>query len=123
MSLQGPIFIVDDDDAVRDSLKTLLSTSYDDVREFPSGQEFLDRYRRGERGCLILDLHLPGMDGSEILDRMAAASIRLPTVLITGRVDDDIRARAAQAGVVALLDKPIEFDDLDSAVERALAQG
>jgi len=117
----GPtIFVVDDDDAVRDSLKLLLSTLYDDVRVFESGQRFLADNHRTTTACLILDVHLPGMDGFEVMERMNKAAIELPVILITGRSDAAIRHRAKVLGAAALLDKPIDYDNLVAALEKAL---
>jgi FixJ family two-component response regulator len=120
MTQGGPIYIVDDDDAVRDSLRTLLEIGFSGVRAFDSCREFLDAYDRNGNGCLILDIHLPDMTGFELMERLAADDARLPTILVTGRSDDGIRARAATLGAVALLDKPVDYDDLIAALARAL---
>lgn len=116
----GPtIFVVDDDDAVRDSLRLLLSTLFDDVRVFDSGRHFLDSDHQGAPACVILDIHLPEMDGFEVIQRMRQADIDLPVILITGRSDTVIRSRAEALGATALLDKPIDYDNLMNALERA----
>lgn len=119
MALGPTIFVVDDDDAVRDSLKLLLSTLYDDVRVFDSGQHFLDGNHGGVPACVILDIHLPEMDGFEVMQRMRRAAIDLPVILVTGRSDAGIRSRASELGATALLDKPIDYESLVAALERA----
>lgn len=115
------IYVVDDDDAVRDSLKFLLSTLYDDVRVFDSGRRFLDDGRKDSPACVILDIHLPEMDGFEIMEKMRQMALDLPVILITGRADATIRSRAKELGALALLDKPIDYDNLVAALESALA--
>lgn len=116
----GPtIFVVDDDDAVRDSLRLLLSTLFDDVRVFDSGRQFLESDHQGTPACVILDIHLPEMDGFEVIERMRRADIDLPVILVTGRSDTVIRSRAEAVGATALLDKPIDYDNLMTALERA----
>lgn len=114
------IFIVDDDDAVRDSLCVLLSTAYPRVQGFASGQQFLAEFQPGSRRCLVIDIHMPGMTGLDVIDRLAAMNSSIPTILMTGRVDSVLRARAVASGARTLLDKPIDYDDLINAIEAAL---
>lgn len=119
MSPSPTIFVVDDDDAVRDSLRLLLSTLYEDVRVYDSGRRFLDSEHEGMPACVILDIHLPEMDGFEVIEQMRRDAIDLPVILITGRSDAQIRSRALALGATALLDKPIDYDNLMAALERA----
>lgn len=113
------VFIVDDDEPVRDSLKLLLE-SYDlNVRDYGSCPEFLGSLTGDERGCLLLDLHLPVMSGLDLLEGHAAAIRYLAVILITGRSDTATRARALDAGAVAVLDKPFEDEILLTEIERA----
>jgi two-component system response regulator FixJ len=113
------IIIIDDDAAVRDSLKTLLSIGHDDVRDFPSCRGFLADYRPESGDTLILDIHLPEMSGLELMEQLAARGIRIPVILITGRPDEKIRGRAAALGAIALLDKPVDYEALQAALGRA----
>jgi two-component system response regulator FixJ len=122
MNPELTIFVIDDDDAVRDSLKTLLLTEYAQVRDFASGQGFLAEVDPSSRGCLILDLNLPEMNGFELMKRMAAGGYRLPTILVTGHGDPTLRARARTLGAVALLDKPVQYAALSLALDRAKAE-
>jgi FixJ family two-component response regulator len=115
------VFIVDDDDAVRDSLSVLLRTDYADVREFSSGRQFLAEVDPASNGCLLLDINLPEMSGFDLMERMKAAGYRLPTILITGQGGKASRARAAELGAIALLDKPIEYSILIEALDRGRA--
>jgi two-component system response regulator FixJ len=116
------IIIVDDDDAFRDSLKMLLSMDYDDVKDFGSCRSFLSGCHPATGDTLILDIHLPEMGGFELMEQLAARSIQLPVILVTGRSDAKIRARAAELGAIALLDKPVDYGSLQAALTRANAK-
>lgn len=112
------ILIADDDEAVRDSLKTVLGVIYDDVLSFGSGAELLDVIHKYLHSCLILDIHMPDMTGLEVIEALARRELRIPTILMTGRTDSHLRARAVNYGVVALLDKPLDHDSLIDALEK-----
>lgn len=115
------IFVVDDDEAVRDSLKLLLEAHGMEVEAYASTETFVLAYRPRERECLILDQHLQGMKtGLEFLASQERASMRLPVILVTGRGDSSIKARALDAGVAAYLDKPIDAMRLIAAIDRAI---
>lgn len=114
------IHIVDDDDAVRDSLKTLLESYGMAVRVYASANEFLENLDPRQRGCLILDLHLPILGGLDLIKIMRRQRIPLPVVFITGRSDKETRARAMEAGAVAFLDKPVPEESLTAAIQLAL---
>ncbi|MGQ0664226.1 MAG: response regulator transcription factor [Pseudomonadota bacterium] len=113
------IFVVDDDEAVRDSLRALLESHCLDVEDYGSGADFLGRYGCDRDGCLVLDINLPGMSGHELVKVMRAKGIDIPVILITGRVDAE--AKALAAGTAALLEKPIEEGRLLDTIRRALA--
>jgi two-component system, LuxR family, response regulator FixJ len=114
-----PIFIVDDDDAVRESLRLLLGLIYDHVEDFGSSVAFMDAVEDIRHGCLILDIHMPELTGIDVVRELARRSIRLPTILMTGRADSNLRAQAHMHGVLAVLDKPIDHDALLEAIDRA----
>jgi two-component system response regulator FixJ len=116
------IFVVDDDEAVRDSLRTLLEISDFDVAAFDSCQAFLDRYDGTRDGCLVLDMHMPDMTGLELLEVMAARGMAIAIVIITGRSDPAVRARALSLGAMAVLDKPVQPVDLFAVLDRALGR-
>ena len=115
------IFIVDDDDAVRDSLRLLLEAHGMIVEDFNSTAEFDAAARRHPRACLILDLHLPGTSGLDYLASLGEGGPRLPVIMVSGRGDGASRARAAELGAVAFLEKPVDDRELLSAIGRALA--
>lgn len=106
------IYVVDDDGAVRDSLKILLTSQGATVDDFESGETFLAAYDPSTGGCLILDVHLAGMNGLDLLGRLRGAKIFIPVILISGNPGADMSSRALQLGAVDLLDKPVEFSQL-----------
>ena len=117
------IFIVDDDAGVRDSLRLLLECEGFDAQEFASCGEFLNTGGTGERDCLILDVHMPGMSGIELLETMHRRGDMLPTIVISGRVDVMTTNRARAAGVFAIIEKPYQPEELICLVRRALNHG
>lgn len=110
------IVIVDDDDAARDSLQTLLEIQGFTVESFETCEDFLQSAALHNGGCLVLDVHLPGMSGLELMDELNSRRIKLRTILVTGRNDRTIQDRANALGVVTLLEKPIDFDALMAAI-------
>jgi two-component system, LuxR family, response regulator FixJ len=116
----GRVFVVDDDEAVRDSIKILLEVYGFDVEDFASTEEFAENYRRPLRGCLILDQHLPLTTGLDFLKSAAGRTLDIPVILITGQGDPRIEQRAHEAGVTEYLQKPIAQKLLLNTVERVL---
>jgi two-component system response regulator FixJ len=114
------VFIVDDDDAVRDSLKLLLESYGMAVEDYGSTAEFARAYRAWPPACLILDQHLPGSTGLDFLSSSDGAKLDLPVILLTGRADPALRARALQLGVSEFLEKPVQDEVLLGAIRRAL---
>jgi FixJ family two-component response regulator len=114
------IFIVDDDEAVRDSVRTLFEAHLFDVEDFESGDDFLARYEGASEGCVVLDINLPGLSGFEVLDRLGGANAPLPVILITGRGGRSVAQRAEAAGATAFLEKPFAGERLLEAVQLAL---
>ena len=114
------VFVVDDDEVVRDSLNALLQSRQFEVVEFPSGRAFLEGADLSAVSCLIADIHMPEMTGLELLQTLRERGHEIPTILITGRNDPAIAARARELRAVALLDKPVPHGLLFGAVEKAL---
>jgi len=113
--------VVDDDEAVRDSMRAVLESFGIDVSDYSSARDFVARVSAPIDGCMLLDLHMPGMSGLELLELMRRRGSDLPVIVITGRSDDLLKERALRAGVVALLDKPVEETTLMNALDRAFA--
>ncbi len=121
-SIAATVHLVDDDDAVRDSLKFLLESHAMTVCDYKSAEEFLNSAGAGTMGCLVLDLHLPVLSGLDLIKIMRQHNLRHPIVFITGRSDKETRDQAMSAGAVAFLDKPVTEDALMAAIHKALAQ-
>lgn len=115
------VFVVDDDEAVRDSLKVLLEVHGIEVEDFGSTGEFASHYRRPDRGCLILDQHLPVLTGVDFLNTPEGRGLGIPVILITGRGDPEIESRARNAGVAEYFQKPVSERVLLAAVDRLTA--
>ena len=113
------IYIVDDDDDVRDSLRALLESFGFDVSDYSSAQEFLAHRGGNSNACLLLDLHMPAMSGIDLLEYMQADGSQLPTIIITGRSDAVLKDRALRSGALELIDKPAAEDALLGAIGRA----
>jgi len=116
----GPVCVVDDDDWVCDSLCVLLETYGFNVRTYPSGAAFLKDDRRFDVKFLIVDQHMPGLDGLDVVAELHRQEIFLPTILITGRLDAGIAQRAGEFGVLALLEKPFPVARLVELVRGSL---
>lgn len=114
------VYIVDDDEAVRDSLKLLLEIDGLTVEDYESTEEFARHFTRPRRGCIVLDQHLPITSGLDFLTSPAGRGLGLPVILITGRGDESLKARAREAGVAAYLDKPVSDEALLVAIRRAV---
>lgn len=116
------VHVVDDDEAVRDSTRALLESHGLEVRVYPSATEFLVASPNHSKGCVLLDLHMPGMSGLELLETLQARGSKIPIIAMTGRGDTTLKARAVRAGAVTLLDKPVTQSTLLDTLARALAQ-
>lgn len=113
------VHVVDDDEAVRDSMRALLE-SYDIVvRDYASAGEFLAG-QPSSPGCVLLDLHMPGMSGMELLERLQDQGSKLSVIAITGRGDSTLKERTIRAGALTLLEKPVRDDQLVATLARAL---
>ena len=119
---QRKVCVIDDDDAVRESMRAVLESFGIDVSDYPSAGDFLARVAAPPNGCMLLDLHMPGMSGLELLEVMRQRGWELPVIAMTGRSDDLLKERVLRAGVVALLDKPIGESTLTHALDRAFAR-
>jgi FixJ family two-component response regulator len=118
----GTIFIVDDDEADRDSLAALLSTYGFQPQTYGSAQEFLADFAPTSRGCLLLDVRLPGMSGLDLQERLAQQGVHLPVIVITAYGDVPTAVRAMKAGAVEFIEKPYHGDLVVSAIRSVLDQ-
>ena len=115
------VFIVDDDDAVRDALEELMDSVALRALGFPSAQSFLKAYAPGQGGCLVLDIRMPGMGGLELQAELSRRNILLPIIFITGHGDVPMAVEAMQKGAFDFLQKPFRDQDLLDRIKRALS--
>lgn len=119
---KGNVYVVDDDEAVRDSLQWLLEGKDYRVRCFDSAETFLSRYDPREVACLLVDIRMPGISGLELQDRLVERKSPLPIVFITGHGDVPMAVNTMKKGAMDFIQKPFKEDDLVSLVERMLDQ-
>jgi FixJ family two-component response regulator len=115
------ICILDDDDAVRDSLRTLLESYSLDVDEFSSGRDLLAQSDLTDFGCFIVDFHMPEMNGLELLETLRARGISAPAVIVSAVAIGSDAHNAAGGGAVQVLTKPVPEQELIGWIRRALA--
>jgi two-component system response regulator FixJ len=120
MSRQTTVFIVDDDDAVRGSLRVLLKASGLPSVALSSAQEFLDTWHAEQPGCLILDVRMPGMSGLELQTELNRRGAIIPVIFISGHGDIPMAVEAIQHGAFDFLPKPFSDKDLIDRVRRAI---
>jgi FixJ family two-component response regulator len=114
------VFVVDDDAAVRDSLRRLISSVGLAVEVFPTAQAFLRTRRPDAAGCLVLDVRLPGLSGLDLQRELAETDAALPIIFLTGHGDVPMSVRAMKAGAVEFLTKPYHEQDLLDAIRSAI---
>ncbi len=114
------VYVVDDDASARESLCWLLNTEEIGTRAFPSSETFLEAWRADWRGCIMLDVRMPGMDGLSLLEVLEARNNALPVIVLTGHADVAMAIRAMKSGAYDFLEKPYSDDELLAAVDAAL---
>jgi FixJ family two-component response regulator len=117
---KNQIYLIDDDESVRKALKRLLGSYGFPAAVFASAEEFLDVVPYDATGCLVLDIHMSGMNGFQLQEELAALGSRLPIIFITADKDIAIKEHALQAGVVGLLQKPFNDRALINLIHEAL---
>jgi two-component system CheB/CheR fusion protein len=124
MAGDGPrpptIFVVDDDGAVREAMRDLLRANGRTVETYTSSEAFLDAYRPGSEGCLLVDARMPGMGGLALLQRLKGEGSRLVSIMITGQGDVPMAVEAMRAGAADFIEKPIRRNELFASIEHAL---
>ena len=116
------VFVVDDDDAVRDSLRDLLDSVGLKVSTYASALAFLNTHQEKQRGCLVLDIRMPGMSGLELQERLNRRGSTLPIVFITGHGDVPMAVEAMKRGAVDFIQKPFRDQELLDRINLALEQ-
>lgn len=120
MSDEQIIHVIDDDEALRDSVRLFLVNAGFEARVYAAAGEFLAALESGLSGCIVTDVRMPGMSGMELLARLSARPGAPPVIVITGHADVPLAVRAMKQGAVDLLQKPFPAEDLIAAVRRAL---
>jgi len=120
--LPQTVFVVDDDDAVRNSLRLLLKSAGFSTEVAGSAQEFLSTYDAAQPGCLLLDVHMPGMTGLEMQHQLNVRGAAIPVIFITGHGDIPMAVEAMQHGAFDFLQKPFRDQELLDRVQRALTR-
>jgi len=114
------VFVVDDDESIREALKSVISSVGLLVETFASAQDFLQRGGQDVPGCLVLDVRLPGLSGLDLQSELANANMYTPIIFLTGHGDIPMTVRAMKAGAVEFLTKPFREQDLLDAIQQAL---
>jgi FixJ family two-component response regulator len=120
--MRYPVYLVDDDDAVRDALSLLLRTVGIDVRGFASPQAFLGALDTLAPGCLILDIRMPMISGLKLQEQLNDLGLDWPTVVISGHGDIEACRRAFRNGAIDFLSKPVDEQDLIDAIQKGHAE-
>jgi two-component system, LuxR family, response regulator FixJ len=121
MATQATVYIVDDDESVRRSLRWLLESAHFAVETFASGEEFLDFYDPSQPGCLILDVRMNGMSGLDVQRKLAEKNFTIPVIVKTGHGDVPVCTKAFKAGAFDFIEKPANDKVLIRAIHKALA--
>ena len=120
MSNQPTVFVVDDDQAMRNSLKWLIESVAMQVETFDSADAFIRSYYPGRSGCLLLDVRMPGMSGLELQEYLVGNQIAIPVIIITGHADVPMAVRAMKSGAIDFIEKPFNDELLLESIRHAL---
>ncbi len=122
MADRGKVYVIDDDEAMRDSLNFLLDSANFNVTLFDTAVNFLEALPGLAFGCVVSDVRMPGLDGIELLKRMKAGHSTFPILIMTGHGDIPLAVEALKLGAVDFLEKPFEDDRLIGMIETAIRQ-
>ncbi|SDH71863.1 response regulator transcription factor [Nitrosomonas sp. Nm132] len=122
ISQQPIVFIVDDDPAVRDSLTLLLKQEGVSVQTFENAETFLSAYQPDCKGCIILDVRMPGIDGMQLQEKLSHCNCMMPIIFLTGHGDIPMSVRAIKAGATNFLTKPITRAKLLDSIQSAFLE-
>ncbi|WP_159587484.1 response regulator [Chelativorans xinjiangense] len=111
-ALKPTILVIEDDKAVRDSLRMVLELYGYEVDEYSSGEELLAHGVQNDGACVILDVNLPGANGLNVLEKLRAMDNPVPAIVVSGRATEEVHAQAKRLNALAFFDKPIDIDAL-----------
>ena len=120
MDVNQTVFVVDDDEGVRDGLSLLLATVGQSCELYESAHEFLDAYNQDKHGCLVLDIRMPRMTGLDLQEKLIEMDSKLPIIFITGHGDIPMAVEAMRRGAVDFIRKPFREHDLLDRINEAL---
>jgi two-component system, LuxR family, response regulator FixJ len=116
------VHVIDDDEAIRESLAFLLESAQLDVRTYESANAFLETLSRDAHGCVVTDIRMPGVTGIELLRQLRTMGVALPVIVITGHADVPLAVEAMKSGAVDFIEKPFDDDAFLSTIRAALRQ-
>jgi len=122
MNAAPTVYVVDDDASTRELLAWLMKREGLAVETFADPRAFLEGHARGGRGCLILDLDMPGMSGLDLQQNLTAAGVALPVIFLSGRADVPHAVRAVKQGAVDFIEKPFDYKQVVALVRDCLAR-
>ena len=117
------VHVIDDDDAVRESLVFMLRSAKIDVRSYETAEDFLDQLPTLKMGCIVTDVRMPGMSGIDLLRKLRQIDINLPVIVITGHGDVPLAVEAMRIGAIDFLEKPFDDEALLTSIRNALDSG
>lgn len=123
MAGDSTVYIVDDDQAARESVMAMVRVKGYNVQGFSSAEDFLNKYQSHWSGCIVADVRMPGLSGIEFLQQIKVREIPLPVIVITGFADVQQAVQAMKAGALTFLEKPCQDQELVANIELALATG
>lgn len=121
--IEGIIFVVDDDEAVRDSLALLLETAGLEVQSFANAADVLTRCQITRPACVITDVRMPGMDGLELQQKLSELHVDVPVIVITGHGDVPLAVQAMKAGALDFIEKPFSDETILASIDAAAHTG
>jgi len=122
IAVERIVYVIDDNPAVRDSIALLLKQDEFKVQLFSNAYDFLEVYQSDFKGCLILDVRMPGMDGMQLQRELLRRQCTLPIIFLTGHGDVPLSVRAVKAGAVDFLTKPVTYDRLLASIRSAFIE-
>lgn len=114
------VYVVDDDASVRDALELFLRTVGENVRTFESGDAFLDEYSPDWRGCILLDIQMPGTSGVDVQEKLIERSCTMPIIFVTGNADVPMAVEAMHQGAFDFIQKPYRDEELMERISQAM---
>lgn len=120
MTLENLVHVIDDDDAMRDSLAFLLQSADIGTRTYEAASAFLDTLREISGGCIVTDIRMPGMSGMELIRQLQELNVKLPVIVVTGHGDVPLAVEAMKSGAADFIEKPFDDEVLLAAVRSAL---